>query len=98
LIAETTVHGHETEHNAIDHSTTEKITSQPEIKASVAASEEITDLTQNVEQCQGTTGKGSRCSRTSHLEPVFISIENKKYKFLSCKQHNTDSFTPFHFR
>ncbi len=62
------------------------------------ASDDITDLTQHVEQCQGTTAKGTRCSRTANLEPIVVKVENKQYRFLTCKQHNNKGFIPFHFR
>ncbi len=93
LIAEATVQKHD-----IGLSDEEKVPQQEEKKLSGDNSEDVIDLTQNVEQCQGTTAKGSRCSRSSNLAPVIVSIENKKYQFLSCKQHNNDDFTPFHFR
>jgi len=93
LIAEATVQ----KQDAV-HSNEEKVPQQEEKKISGDNSEDVTDLTQNVEQCQGTTAKGARCSRSSNLEPVIVNIENKKYQFLSCKQHHNDDFTPFHFR
>lgn len=93
LIAEATVQKH-----VDSHSPAEKAPRQVAKKSSGNNSGVVTDLTQNVEQCQGTTAKGTRCSRSSNLETVVVGIENKQYKFLTCKQHNNDDFTPFHFR
>jgi len=66
--------------------------------STVEASNDIVDLTQNVEQCQGTTAKGTRCSRTANLESIVVKVDNKQYRFLTCKQHHNEGFTPFHFR
>ncbi len=94
LIAEATV-----QKQSVSHSDEEKLPQQKENKSMEHRDlDDVTDLTQNVEQCQGTTAKGTRCSRSANLEAVIVSIENKKYQFLSCKQHNNDDFTPFHFR
>ncbi len=106
IIAESTASGAETE----THKPEKPVTSTPpqaRVEAAPApaaeapadaVADEITDLTQHVEQCQGTTAKGTRCSRSANLEPIVVNVENKKYRFLTCKQHNNEGFIPFHFR
>ncbi len=103
LIAEATLQGHHdshAEHKAAPEPAKSVETEKPETisKAESAATDEVTDLTQNVDQCQGTTAKGTRCRRTANLETIEVSIDQKRYRFLTCKQHNNDAFTPFHFR
>ncbi len=105
IIAEATVSAAESD--ADSHKTEKVVESEAESQseATVAVStpatpvaDDITDLTQHVEQCQGTTAKGTRCSRTANLEPIVVKVENKQYRFLTCKQHNNEGFIPFHFR
>ncbi len=74
-----------------------KVSVEDKPKASATA-EEVTDLSVNADQCQGSTAKGTRCSRRSNLETIMVTIDGKKYKFSSCKQHNNKDFSPFHFR
>ncbi len=99
LIAEATAEPQDASHDAAGHEHESVVTQKkPAVSQNAAGQSGLTDLTQNVEQCQGTTAKGSRCSRTANLEPIIVKIEKKQYKFLSCKQHSNDNFTPFHFR
>ncbi len=103
LIAEATVEGHHephAEHKAASEPAKAVETAKPATasQSESAATEEVVDLTQNVDQCQGTTAKGTRCRRTANLETIEVNIDQKRYRFLTCKQHNNDAFTPFHFR
>jgi hypothetical protein len=100
IIAESTVPASESKAHSTEKATKPQSETKTATTADVAtsASDEITDLTQHVEQCQGTTAKGTRCRRTTNLEPIVVNVENKKYRFLTCKQHNNEGFVPFHFR
>ncbi len=64
-------------------------------KPSAARKSNIVDLSIDAEQCQATTAKGSRCSRNTNLETIELTIDGKKYRFRTCKQHGNDSFKPF---
>ncbi len=64
-------------------------------QAKAAEQEALIDMSKNVSQCQGATAKGSRCSRTTNLETIEVTVEGKKYRFKTCKQHNSDAFKPF---
>lgn len=75
---------------------------QPSEKASRAKPENTTeqatslnDLSINAKQCQGTTVKGTRCSRTTSLETIEQTVNGKHYRFKTCKQHGNESFKPF---
>lgn len=54
----------------------------------------IIDLS-NDNQCQASTTKGTRCKRTTTLEKTSVTIDNKTYQLIICKQHNTDKLKPF---
>ncbi len=100
IIAESTVPASESKAHATEKTMETRRETKPATTGETAtsASDEVTDLTQHVEQCQGTTAKGARCSRTANLEPIVVKVENKQYRFLTCKQHNNEGFIPFHFR
>lgn len=100
IIAESTVSAVEGEEQPLEKTveSSHHAQTEPAGVSSAAVIEEITDLTQHVEQCQGTTAKGTRCSRSANLEPIVVKVDNKKYRFLTCKQHNNEGFIPFHFR
>lgn len=55
----------------------------------------IIDLKDELNQCQASTAKGTRCKRATNLETTTVSIENKTYQLTVCKQHNTDTLKPF---
>lgn len=61
----------------------------PEVK------DEIIDLTDNSQQCQASTAKGTRCKRKTTLEETSITLNNKTYLITVCRQHNNDHLTPF---
>jgi len=100
IIAESTVHHAEGEGAEVAKAVAPSPASVADntVTSTVEADNDIIDLTQNVEQCQGTTAKGTRCSRTANLETIVVKVDNKQYRFLTCKQHNNEGFTPFHFR
>ncbi len=55
----------------------------------------VVDLTEDQSRCQGGTVKGTQCSRRTGLEAVDVELEGKKYRLMTCKQHNTQPFKPF---
>ena len=70
---------------------------EPEItnNPSPAANEHNIDLTDGVKQCQAGTAKGTRCKRTSNLNETSLTIDDKTYQLIVCKQHNTKTLKPF---
>jgi hypothetical protein len=99
LIAEATPE-HHTEHADHDHSpsvakTPIKPAQAAAIKPAASATEKLIDLSKNATQCQGSTAKGSRCSRSSNLEVIETKVRGKNYRFMTCKQHNNKAFAPF---
>ncbi|MCF6204958.1 MAG: hypothetical protein L3J59_15025 [Methylococcaceae bacterium] len=46
-------------------------------------------------QCQGSTAKGARCKRTTTLEKISITIDDKTYQLTACSQHKNDKFKPY---
>lgn len=56
---------------------------------------ELIDLTENATQCQAATLKGTQCRRTTTLEVIEKTVNEQKYRFCACSQHNNDDFTPF---
>ncbi|MDC9729774.1 MAG: hypothetical protein PSN04_10695 [Methyloprofundus sp.] len=62
--------------------------------SSLVEEDEIKDLSIGEERCQSTTAKKTRCKRKTTLERIEVAIENKKYRYLSCRQHSA-KFTPY---
>jgi hypothetical protein len=46
------------------------------------------------QRCQAATAKGTQCNRTANLSKIQRTINKKKYQFLACSQHKTDTFKP----
>ncbi|MEE9339341.1 MAG: hypothetical protein V3U87_14800 [Methylococcaceae bacterium] len=46
-------------------------------------------------QCQGSTAKGARCKRTTTLEKISFTIDDKTYQLTACSQHKNDKFKPY---
>jgi len=46
-------------------------------------------------QCQGSTAKGARCKRTTTLEKISFTIDDKIYQLTACSQHKNDKFKPY---
>ncbi len=72
---------------------------KPEVVAkakvsTIAENNEIKDLSIGQEQCQSTTAKKTRCKRKGALERLEVTIQNKKYRYLSCRQHS-NNFKPY---
>ena len=69
---------------------------KPAQPAKVAkAVSDLIDLTENAIQCQAATLKGTQCRRTTTLEAIEKTVNQQKYRFCVCSQHNNDDFTPF---
>ncbi len=56
---------------------------------------EIINLAEGATQCQAATVKGSQCRRKSNLIVVEKTVDELRYKFAICRQHNNNAFTPF---
>ncbi len=56
---------------------------------------EIINLAEGATQCQARTVKGSQCRRKSNLIVVEKTVDELRYKFSICRQHNNNAFTPF---
>ena len=56
---------------------------------------EIINLARGATQCQATTLKESQCRRKNNLIAVEKMIDEQRYKFAICRQHDNDIFTPF---
>lgn len=102
LIAEATPehHGEVEHHHAPEPvAAPEPAAAKPVVaeKAPAPASAEkgLIDVSVDANQCQGTTAKGARCSRTANLETIELTVNGKDYRFSTCKQHNNDTFKPF---
>lgn len=67
---------------------------KPATKAT-AATAKVIDLTENATQCQASTLKGTQCRRKTNLENIDKTVNDKKYKFAVCSQHNNTDFIPF---
>ncbi len=65
------------------------------VKKPQPAAKKVINLAENAVQCQAATKKGSQCRRTTNLETIQQTVDNKKYTFAVCTQHNNDEFTPF---
>ncbi len=76
--------------NCVPSSTPDDTATEP-----AKTSTDIIDLKDDLNQCQASTAKGTRCKRTISLEERSISIDNKSYTLTVCKQHNTDGLKPF---
>lgn len=75
-----------------------KKTTKP--KATTSTKKEAKSSTSNNDlsddgQCQGSTAKGSRCKRTTTLEKMSVTIDNKTYQLTACSQHKNDKFKPY---
>jgi len=57
--------------------------------------ESIIELKDELNQCQASTAKGTRCKRATNLETTTLSIGNKTYRLTVCKQHNAKNLKPF---
>lgn len=69
--------------------------SETEINATVKADDNIIDLKDNSQQCQGSTAKGTRCKRKTTLEDASVTIDGKIYLLIACRQHNNERLKPF---
>ncbi len=54
----------------------------------------IIDLYVNADQCQASTGKGTRCKRSNNLQQLQHTVGSQQYIFAVCSQHHNDSFIP----
>lgn len=59
-----------------------------------AAGDAVVDLAANAGQCQAATTKGTQCRRKSGLETIEKTVNDQRYTFAVCSQHNNDGFTP----
>ncbi len=55
----------------------------------------IINLAEAASQCQSTTSKGTQCRRKTNLDTLEKTINQQKYKFVACSQHNSEGFIPF---
>jgi hypothetical protein len=55
----------------------------------------IINLAEAASQCQSTTSKGTQCRRKTNLDTLEKTINQQKYKFVACSQHNSEGFMPF---
>lgn len=74
------------------HETTDVATD--EIETSVIASSDVVHLDDGL-QCQASTQKGTQCRNKSNLGHIQQTINNQKYQFSVCTQHNNAGFKPF---
>lgn len=100
LIAEATPdhHASDTHDTHGSHETHEQpaeSVSQATPDQTVEQSPSLNDVSVNAKQCQGTTVKGTRCSRTTSLETIEQIVNGKFYRFKTCKQHGNEMFKPF---
>jgi len=58
------------------------------------ASKRVIDLFVNADQCQASTGKGTRCKRSNNLQQHQYTVGSQQYIFAVCSQHNNESFIP----
>lgn len=70
-----------------------KVVAKAKVSA-VAENNELTDLSIGQEQCQSTTAKKTRCKRKGALKRLEVTIQSKKYRYLSCRQHS-NNFKPY---
>jgi len=75
-----------------------KKTTKP--KATASTKKEAKSSTSNNDlsddtQCQGSTAKGARCKRTTTLEKISFTLDNKTYQLTTCSQHKDDKFKPY---
>ncbi|MEC4748298.1 hypothetical protein [Methylomicrobium sp. Wu6] len=61
---------------------------------SVGGSDDIIRIDDG-KQCQASTAKGTQCRNKANLGHIQLTVNDKKYQFSVCTQHNSDSFTPF---
>jgi len=68
----------------------------PKKASSVAkkAPKGVVDLFVNADQCQASTGKGTRCKRSNNLMQLQRAVGSQQYIFAVCHQHHNESFTP----
>ncbi|WP_198246516.1 hypothetical protein [methane-oxidizing endosymbiont of Gigantopelta aegis] len=55
----------------------------------------VIDHSENADQCQAATQKGTRCRRKSNLEVLIKTINKQKHRFAVCHQHHNAEFVPF---
>lgn len=58
------------------------------------AGDAVVDLAADAGQCQAATTKGTQCRRKSGLETIEKTVNDQRYTFAVCSQHNNDGFTP----
>ena len=68
---------------------------EPDTETTAEANDNIIDLKDNSEQCQGSTAKGTRCKRKTTLEDASITIDGITYLLTVCRQHNTNQLKPY---
>ena len=72
-----------------------KKSAPPAVKKTATTPSGILKLGENATQCQATTTKGTRCSRTTSLVIIKRTINKQKCQLAVCNQHNNSSFQAY---
>ncbi len=72
-------------------------TQEPDASVTTNAetTEKLINMADKATQCQAATLKGTQCRRKTNLDVLEKTVNQQKYKFAVCSQHNNSDFIPF---